>query len=110
MFLTPEKLRSIKFSDIKGKIVVSTIHTAPIGEISKTDGRISINRTYSNGMNVTGTSFNSSEYVKISLAIVFDRTAPTASNGGRLPARVAAVVTAGGKPEPGSQVAGSGTP
>jgi len=77
MFLTPEKLKSIRFSDTKGKIVVSTIYTAPIGEISKTDDRITINRTYSNGMNVTGTSFDSSEYVKISLSVVFDRTAPT---------------------------------
>jgi hypothetical protein len=77
MFLTAEKLKNIRFSDVKGKITVSTVYSAPLGEIAETDNRITINRTYSDRNGVAKTAFNASEYVKVTLNVRFEPTAPT---------------------------------
>lgn len=77
MFLTAEKLQNIRFSNVKGKITVSTVYSAPLGEIAAIDNRISISRTYSDRNGNEKTSFNGSEYVKVTLVIKFEPTAPT---------------------------------
>ncbi|MBP7176417.1 MAG: Ig-like domain-containing protein [Thermoclostridium sp.] len=77
MFLTAEKLQNIHFSDVKGKITVSTVYSAPIGETAAIEDRISITRTYSDRNGNIQTAFDPSEYVKITLNIHFEPTAPT---------------------------------
>ena len=77
MFLTAEKLSEIRFSDIKGKIVTATVYKAPLGEISKTDNRISISREYSGNDGISKTSFSPSDYIRITLKIQIDPMAPT---------------------------------
>lgn len=77
MFLTTDKLSNIRFSNIKGKVTVATVYTAPIGEISKTDPRVTIERNYYDRTGKQVTSFDSSEYIKVSLKINFDPAAPS---------------------------------
>lgn len=77
MFLTAEKLQNIRFSDVKGQITVSTIYSAPLGDIAETDDRIGIDRTYSDRNGNAKKTFSASEYVKVTLNIQFEPTAPT---------------------------------
>lgn len=77
MFLTSDKLSDIKFSDIKGDISVATVYKAPIGEISATDSRVSIERSYCDSNGKSMTTFDPSGYMKVILKIKFDPTAPT---------------------------------
>ena len=77
MFLTAEKLKNIRFSNVKGKVTVSAVYSAPIGEVATIDNRISITRTYSDRNGNTKTTFDPSEYIKVTLNIQFDPTAPS---------------------------------
>ena len=77
MFLTAEKLEKIRFSDVKGKITVSTVYDAPLGETAQTDSRITIERTYTNREQKNTTTFETSDYVKVTLRIRFSPTAPS---------------------------------
>ncbi len=77
MFLTPEKLSNIRFSNIRGGIMVATVYTAPLGEISETDSRIRIKRAYYDENNHSVTELDSSGCIQVSLQISFEPTAPT---------------------------------
>ena len=77
MFLTAKKLSQIRFSDIEGKIVTATVYKTPIGEISETDSRISITRTYSGKDDKVRKHMDTSEYIKVTLKVRFDQLAPT---------------------------------
>lgn len=77
MFLTAEKLQNIRFSNVKGSIIVSAVYSAPLGEVAKTDARIAIDRTYSDRNGNVKTTFNASEYIKVTLNVTFEPTAPT---------------------------------
>lgn len=77
MFLTADKLKNIRFSDVEGKITVACVYTAPLGEISQTDERISIKRTYFDRSGAEKTTFAPSEYVRVRLVISFEPTAPS---------------------------------
>jgi len=77
MFLTADKLSSIRFDDIQGDITVSTIYTKPVGETAEVDDRISITRKYLNRDGEEVTAFSPSEYVKVVLNVQFDQTAPS---------------------------------
>jgi len=76
LILTPEKLSSIKFSDVKGKIVVSSSYVAPVSEVMASgDTLVSLSRAYSIDKNVTNI-FNRSDTVRITLTPVFSENAP----------------------------------
>lgn len=78
LVLTPEKLSSIRFSDISGNIIAARSYTAPVSEIKKTEGDIvSISRSYSiKGKEGPATTFERSDTVKINLALSFSENAP----------------------------------
>ncbi len=72
--LTPEKLATIKFSEITGNINVAASYTSPISEHMKTDNNlVSIERVYDNG---STTTFKRSDIVKVKLTVNFDESAP----------------------------------
>lgn len=77
MFLTAKKLSEIRFSDIEGSIITAAVYKAPLGEISKTDNRISITRTYRGKDGIAKTSFAASDYIKVTLKVRFDPLAPS---------------------------------
>jgi hypothetical protein len=77
MFLTSEKLQNIRFSNVKGNITVTAVYSAPLGETAETDARIAITRTYSDRNKNAKTDFSISEYVKVTLNVRFEPTAPT---------------------------------
>ncbi len=76
LVLTPEKLSSIKFSDIKGKIVVSSSYVAPVSVLKASqDNLVSLSRSYSINGSIT-TSFNRSDTIRITLTPSFSENAP----------------------------------
>jgi hypothetical protein len=78
ILLTPEKLSSIKFSGISGRIVAARSYTAPVSETMRDAGDIvSIKRTYETaGTKVPSTAFDRSETVKVTLTVQFSENAP----------------------------------
>ena len=76
MFLPANKLPEIRFSDVEGRIVAAAVYKSPICETSETDSRISITRTYSGKDGTAGTTFDASDYIKVTLKIRFDKSAP----------------------------------
>ena len=78
LILTPEKLSSIKFSNITGNIVAARSYTAPISEVMKTAGDIvSITRTYEKaGTKGSAASFDRSDTVRVTLTLHFSENAP----------------------------------
>ncbi len=77
MVLTADKLLKIRFSNISGSITVATVYTAPIGEMSETDPRISVSRLYTGRNGYSQTTLDPSEYIKVELKVHFEPTAPT---------------------------------
>lgn len=74
--LTPEKLSAIKFSDVKGKVIVSSSYIAPVSEIKASqDNIVSLSRAYSIDGNIS-TSFNRSDTIRITLTPSFGENAP----------------------------------
>ena len=73
--LTPEKLPTLKFSDVKGDVVVSSSFVTPVRDAKTTAGSpVTIRRTY-NGSGSTN-SFNRSDTIKITLTPDFGENAP----------------------------------
>lgn len=74
--LTPEKLASLKFSNIQGKVQATISYVAPASKIRRTEGNIvSIERVYSlNGG--PASSISRSDTVKITIRPSFGATAP----------------------------------
>jgi uncharacterized protein YfaS (alpha-2-macroglobulin family) len=74
--LTPEKLASLKFSNIQGKVQATVSYVAPVSKIRKTEGNvISIERSYSlNGGSAS--SISRSDTVKVTITPSFGATAP----------------------------------
>ena len=76
MVLTAERIKKIKFSDIKGKITVATVYTAPIGVFSDSDIRLSILKNYLDKDKKYSTEFKTSDYIKVVLNVRFLPTMP----------------------------------
>lgn len=78
LILTPEKLSSIKFSNITGNIVAARSYTAPISEVMKTAGDIvSISRTFEKaGTKGPADTFDRSDTVRVTLTLHFSENAP----------------------------------
>ncbi len=76
LVLTPEKLKSIKFSNIKGNVTVSASYTGSVKDIAGDSGAIvGIGRNYSVNGNIVQ-SFGRSNLIKITLTPVFNESAP----------------------------------
>lgn len=76
MLLTPNKLKDIKFSNIKGGITVSAAFTGPVKDMLNTqDGLVKLSRSYS-VEGKTATSFKQSDFVKVTLIPEFAEAAP----------------------------------
>lgn len=78
LVLTPEKLASIKFSGITGRILAARSYTAPVSQVMKTKGDIvSIKRTYEvAGKKGSVTAFGRSDTIKVILTPQFSENAP----------------------------------
>ncbi|HOQ06289.1 MAG TPA: Ig-like domain-containing protein [Clostridiales bacterium] len=78
LILTPEKLASIKFSNINGRIVAARSYTMPVSESMRSAGNlVSISRTYETpGKDGPGTAFDRSDTVKVTLTLRFGENAP----------------------------------
>jgi hypothetical protein len=76
MFLPANKLPEIRFSDVEGRIVAAAVYKSPVCETRETDSRLSITRSYSGKDGTTGTTFDASDYIKVTLKIRFDNSTP----------------------------------
>lgn len=77
LVLTPEKLASIRFSNISGNIIAARSYTAPVSETMRTDsGLVTIKRTYESGNDGPVTSFDRSDTVRVALTVKFGENAP----------------------------------
>jgi uncharacterized protein YfaS (alpha-2-macroglobulin family) len=75
--VTPEKLASLKYSNVKGKIIVASSYVAPVSEVRSTDGgTISIQRIYE-ADGIKGTAeFDRSNTIKVTITPKFNENAP----------------------------------
>ncbi len=74
--LTPEKLDSLKFSNIQGKVQATVSYVAPASKIRRTEGNmVSIERSYSLN-NRPASSFSRSDTIKVTIKPSFGATAP----------------------------------
>lgn len=77
LWVTPEKLASIKFSSMQGKVTAAASYIAPVSEIRPAEGNIvSLKRVYGSSKDAATVSFNRSDLVKITITPVFSETAP----------------------------------
>lgn len=78
LVLTPEKLGSIKFSDVKGRIQVASSYVAPVNETRAAAGNlVSIERTYTaTGGAAPADTFRKSDTIRITITPSFNTAAP----------------------------------
>lgn len=77
LVLTPEKLGSIRFSDVKGSIRIASCYVAPVSELRPTEGGlVSLERVYASGSGASGDSFRKSDTVKVTITPGFGPSTP----------------------------------
>jgi alpha-2-macroglobulin len=75
--VTPEKLASLKFSSVKGKIVAASTYVAPVSEIRSGSGStLSIQRMYEADGVKSATEFDRSCNIKVTITPKFSESAP----------------------------------
>jgi len=76
LVLTPDKLSSIRFSDVNGNVTLSMSYVAPVSELEASqDNLVSLSRSYSVEETETN-SFSRSDLIKITLTPSFSVNAP----------------------------------
>ncbi len=78
MTVTPEKLASLKFSNVRGKVVAASTYVAPVKEVLfSADSPVSISRVYLvGGVQGSVSDFDRSDTVRIKLTPEFGEAAP----------------------------------
>lgn len=75
--VTPEKLASLKFANVTGKIIAASSYVAPVSEIRSTDGStISIQRKYEADGAKGAAEFDRSNTIKVTITPKFSENAP----------------------------------